>query len=403
MDTHKTISFSPPDITEDEIEAVAAVLRSGWITTGPRTKELEGRLRAFTHSDGFACFSSATAAEECILRALGIGPGDEVITSAYTYTATASVICHVGATPVLCDTAPGSFEMDYAALPGLINERTKAIIPIDIAGRMCDYDALFDAIHAAHAPWSPRTALQKCFDRPIVITDGAHSLGATRHGAAAGSVADFTTFSFHAVKNFTTAEGGGLAWRAGSFDSDELYQQMMLFSLHGQTKDALSKSCAGAWEYDIAFPGWKYNMTDIQAAIGLVQLDRYPALLARRRELIERYSANLAAAPLTLLAHYGDTFASSGHLMLTRINGASTEVRNALIEHLGAAGVAANVHYKPLPMMTAYKALGFDIADFPHAYAQYANEITLPLHTLLSDEDVDYVCDALQKALAVCM
>ncbi|MEG1746696.1 MAG: DegT/DnrJ/EryC1/StrS family aminotransferase, partial [Raoultibacter sp.] len=325
------------------------------------------------------------------------------ITSAYTYTATASVICHVGATPVLCDTAPGSFEMDYAALPALINERTKAIIPIDIAGRMCDYDALFGAIHAACAPWSPRTALQKCFNRPIVITDGAHSLGATRHGAAAGSVADFTTFSFHAVKNFTTAEGGGLAWRAGSFDSDELYQQMMLFSLHGQTKDALSKNCAGAWEYDVAFPGWKYNMTDIQAAIGLVQLDRYPALLARRRELIERYSANLTTAPVTLLSHYGDTFASSGHLMLTRVNGASTEERNALIEYLADAGVAANVHYKPLPMMTAYKALGFDIADFPHAYAQYVNEITLPLHTLLTDEDVDYVCDALKKALAVCM
>ncbi|MEG1623576.1 MAG: DegT/DnrJ/EryC1/StrS family aminotransferase [Raoultibacter sp.] len=403
VEKQKTISFSPPDFTEVEIEAVACAMRSGWITTGPQTKEFEDRLRDFTQAKGCACLASATAAEECALRALGVGPGDEVVTSAYTYTATASAICHVGATPVLCDTAPDSYEMDYDALSGLINENTRAIVPVDIAGRMCDYDTIFQLAENATGQWRPRTELQEAFDRPIILTDGAHSLGATYQGKHSGNVADFTTFSFHAVKNLTTAEGGSLTWRAHGFDSDAFYHELMLLSLHGQSKDALSKNTAGSWEYDITFPGWKCNMTDLQAAIGIAQLDRYPSLLARRRELVERYAVNLADAPVTLLSHYGSDFTSSGHLMLVRIEGAGTAIRNAVIKRLADAGVAANVHYKPLPMMTAYRNLGFNIADFPNAFAQYENEITLPLHTLLSDEDVDYVCGLFMEALGSCM
>lgn len=396
--TSRIVQFSPPDISEEEVLAVAEALRSGWITTGPRTKQLERELKDFTKAAGFACLNSATAALECCLRALGIGPGDEVITSAYTYTASCSPICHVGATPVLCDTAPGSFEMNYDTLPDLITERTKAIIPVDIGGRMCDYDKLFAVLDEVRDRWTPSNDIQCCFDRVIVIADAAHSLGASYHGMSSGSVADFTSFSFHAVKNFTTAEGGGLAWKDSGFDSNAFYKEIMLLSLHGQNKDALAKDKAGAWEYDILYPGWKCNMTDVQAAMGLAQLKRYPAMLTRRRQLIEMYETGLSDAGVTIMKHYDETSVSSGHLMLTHIDGANAEVRNAIIERLAQQGITANVHYKPLPLLTAYKNLGFSIADFPNALAQYENEITLPLHTKLTDEDVAYVIDAFKKA-----
>lgn len=398
MDSKRRIQFSPPDITEAEIDAVGDALRSGWITTGPRTKQLEQELAAYTHARGVACLNSATSASECTLRALGIGPGDEVITSAYTYTASASVICHVGAIPVFCDVAPNSFEMDHTKLGSLITERTKAIIPVDLGGKMCDYDHLFTILADKRALYHPTTDMQRCFDRVIVVADGAHSLGATYHDRPSGSVADFTSFSFHAVKNFTTAEGGAVAWRDHGFDSDAFYHELMLLSLHGQTKDALSKSKVGAWEYDVMFPGWKCNMTDIQAALGLVQLERYPHLLLRRRELVHRYEEGLKDAPVTLLSHYESDACSSGHLMLVRLDGKSQAFRNALIEAMAHDGVATNVHYKPLPLLTAYKNLGFDIADFPQARAQYENEITLPLHTLLTDDDLDYVVDVFHQA-----
>ena len=399
MTEQKRISFSPPDITQAELDEVADALRSGWITTGPKTKEFEREIALFAQAERSATFASATAALECALRAFGIGPGDEVITSAYTYTASCSVICHVGATPVLCDVAPGSYEMDYDALTDLVTERTRAVIPVDIAGRMVDYDRLFAALDSASDRWKPATELQSAFDRVIVLADAAHSFGATCQGRPSGSVADFTAFSFHAVKNLTTAEGGALAWRAGAFDSDELYRRFMLQSLHGQTKDALAKNRAGAWEYDIAFPGWKCNMTDIQAALGLAQLRRYPASLARRRAIVERYERNLGECDVELLRHYGEDFESSGHLMLVRLTGKSSAFRNALIERMANDGVATNVHYKPLPLLTAYRDLGFAIADFPNALAQFENEVTLPLHTLLSDEDVDYVAGSFKRAL----
>ena len=399
MTEQKRISFSPPDITQAELDEVADALRSGWITTGPKTKEFEREIALFAQAERSATLASATAALECALRAFGIGPGDEVITSAYTYTASCSVICHVGATPVLCDVAPGSYEMDYDALPDLVTERTRAVIPVDIAGRMVDYDRLFAALDSASDRWKPATELQSAFDRVIVLADAAHSFGATYQGRPSGSVADFTAFSFHAVKNLTTAEGGALAWRAGAFDSDELYRRFMLQSLHGQTKDALAKNRAGAWEYDIAFPGWKCNMTDIQAALGLAQLRRYPASLARRRAIVERYERNLGECDVELLRHYGEDFESSGHLMLVRLTGKSSAFRNALIERMANDGVATNVHYKPLPLLTAYRDLGFAIADFPNALAQFENEVTLPLHTLLSDEDVDYVAGSFKRAL----
>lgn len=392
------IAFSPPDVGDDEINAIAEALRSGWITTGPKTKQLERELKEFTGAEGFACLNSATAALECCLRALGIGPGDEVVTSAYTYTASCSPICHVGATPVLCDTAPGSLEMDYDKLASLVTERTKAVIPVDLGGRMCDYERLFAALESVKERWRPANALQENFDRVIVVSDSAHSLGATFKGRPCGSVADFSTFSFHAVKNFTTAEGGGLAWRDAGFDSDALYRQIMLLSLHGQTKDALSKSKVGAWEYDIAFPGWKCNMTDIQAAMGLAQLRRYPDMLARRRAMIERYEAGLADMDVFTLPHFDAESTSSGHLMPVHLNGKGEEFRNAVIERMAEAGVATNVHYKPLPLLTAYRNLGFDIADFPNAHDLYRGEITLPLHTLLSDEDIDYAIAAFKDA-----
>lgn len=403
MTDQRHISFSTPDITQEDIDEVVDTLRSGWITTGPKTKEFERELAAFTQADRVAAFASATSALECALRALGIGPGDEVITSAYTYTASCSVICHLGATPVLCDVAPETYEMDYDTLGTLITEHTRAIIPVDIAGRMIDYDRLVAVLEQAHESWKPATDLQRCFDRVPIVADAAHSLGASYHTRPSGSVADFTAFSFHAVKNLTTAEGGALAWRAGAFDSDELYHAFMLMSLHGQTKDALTKDRAGAWEYDVAYPGWKCNMTDIQAALGLSQLRRYPALLTRRRELVARYEAGLAGLDIDVMKHYGDEddpamrFASSGHLMLVRLLGKSSTFRNALIDLLADSGISTNVHYKPLPLLKAYRDRGFDIAHFPHAYAQFENEITLPLHTLLADDDVSYICEAIHR------
>ncbi|MDO4533942.1 MAG: DegT/DnrJ/EryC1/StrS family aminotransferase [Coriobacteriia bacterium] len=393
----RVIPFSPPDITEAEIEEVAAALRSGWITTGPRTKELEKRLKAYTQADGFACFASATHAAEMCLRILGIGPGDEVIVPAYTYTASASVVCHVGAKLVLVDTLPGSYEPDYDAIANAITERTKVVVPVDIAGRMVDYDRLFAVLESKRSLWRPANDWQRCFDRVIVLADAAHALGATYHGAPAGSVADFTSFSFHAVKNFTTAEGGGLAWRKG-IDSAEFYHQCMLWSLHGQSKDALAKTKIGAWEYDIEFPGYKSNMTDVAAALGLVQLDRYPDMLARRHEMVARYQRNLADAPIEVMQHDTPDRTSSCHLMLTRVPDALPVLRNAIIERMAEAGVATNVHYKPLPLLTAYRELGFNIMDFPNAYAQFANEITLPLHTRLTDDDIDYICDVYKQA-----
>ena len=391
------IPFSPPDITQEEIDEVVDSLKSGWITTGPKTKQLERDLAAFIGSQKVACLSSATAALECALRLLGIGPGDEVITSAYTYTASASPICHVGATPVLCDVAEGSYEMDYGKMASLVTERTKAVIPVDIAGRMVDYDRLAEVLDSVAGLWHPSNEEQERFARIPIIADAAHSLGARRRGLNSGQVADLTTFSFHAVKNLTTAEGGALTWKNGVFaDDDQAYRQVMLMSLHGQTKDALAKSNAGAWEYDIAFPGWKCNMTDLQAALGLAQLRRYPGLLERRRCLVEQYERGLADEGVSVLQHFeGDAdaegFASSAHLMLVRLEGRTQAFRNALIERMSEAEVATNVHYKPLPLLSAYKDLGFDITDFPNALAQFQNEITLPLHTLLSDEDVQTV------------
>ena len=397
--TRRSIPFSPPDITESEISAVAEAMRSGWITTGPRTKSFEERLKGFMQAQGVAAFASATHAAENCLRALGIGPGDEVIVPAYTYTASASVICHVGAVPVMVDVLPGTYEIDYDAVGRAITPHTKAVIPVDLGGVMCDYDRLYNVLEEKRGLWHPAPGIQSCFDRVIVVADSAHACGATYHGHPAGSVADFTSFSFHAVKNLTTAEGGALAWRDGGFDSDEFYHQMMLWSLHGQDKDALSKTKAGSWEYDVVFPGYKSNMTDIAAAIGLVQLDRYPELLARRRQLIERYERNLADAPVQLASHYSDRGDSSGHLMLTRIDHASADQRNAVIEILAGRGIASNVHYKPLPLLTAYRNLGFRMEDYPNAYAQFANEVTLPLHTKLTDSDVDYVCDTYCSAI----
>lgn len=417
MPGRREIPFSPPDITQEEIDEVVDTLKSGWITTGPKTKELERQLAGFTGAARVACLASATAALECALRALGIGPGDEVITSAYTYTASCSPICHVGATPVLADVAPGSFEMDYAALDALITPRTRAIVPVDIAGCLCDYETLERVLEAARDRFEPANERQAAIGRIAIVADGAHALGATRLGKRAGEIADLTTFSFHAVKNFTTAEGGALAWRPGVFDDDEMYREIMLMALHGQTKDALAKTKAGAWEYDIAFPGWKCNMTDIQAALGLAQLRRYPSLLARRRALVARYEEGLADLPVTTMRHYENAqgadaahaddetaraetagFSSSGHLMLVRMPGKTQAFRNALIERMALEGVMTNVHYKPLPLLTAYRSMGFAIEDFPNSLAQFENEITLPLHTKLTDEDVDRVVACFHEA-----
>lgn len=390
----KNIPFSPPDITEAEIAEVAEALRSGWITTGPRTKEFERRIASYCGTGKAVCLNSATACMELALRQLGIGPGDEVITTAYTYTASASVVCHVGAKVVLVDTAPDSFEMDYDRLADAITERTKAVIPVDLGGIVCDYDRVYAAVESKRALFRPANELQKAFGRVIVLADAAHAFGAQRHGRRCGSIADFTSFSFHAVKNLTTAEGGALTWRPiAGVDDEWLYKQFQLLSLHGQSKDALAKTQLGAWEYDIVSPAYKCNMTDIMAGLGLAQLERYPAMLERRRRIIGRYDEALAGCGVQVLDHYGADHASSGHLYLVRLLGRDVAERNDAIVRMAERGIACNVHYKPLPMMTAYKAMGYDIKDYPNAYAQYQNEVTLPLHTRLSDDDVDYILD----------
>ncbi len=386
------IPFSPPDMSEAEIAEVSDALRSGWITTGPRTKEFERLISDYCHTDKAVCLNSATACMELALRVLGVGPGDEVITPAYTYTATASVTCHVGAKVVMVDCAPDSFEMDYDRLADAITERTKVIIPVDLAGVVCDYEKIYKAVESRKDLFRPSNDIQKAYGRVVVMADAAHAFGAQKNGRMCGEIADFTSFSFHAVKNLTTAEGGALTWRTvPGIDNEVIYKQFQLLSLHGQNKDALAKTKLGAWEYDIVAPYYKCNMTDVMAGIGLAQFKRYPEMLRRRREVIEKYNEGLKGCNVDVLNHYGDNHSSSGHLYLVRLLDMDVEGRNSVIEQMAERGIACNVHYKPLPMMTAYKALGFDIADYPNAYNQYRNEITLPLHTRLSDEEVEYV------------
>ena len=392
----RSISFSPPDISEDEVNAVAEVLRSGWITTGPKTKLFEKKIAEYLGTNRAACLNSATASMELVLRFLGVGEGDEVITSAYTYTASASHALHVGATLKLVDTAPDSFEMDYDALEAAITEKTKVIVPVDIGGVPCDYDRIFDIVERKKSLFKAENDIQKAFGRIIVSADCAHAFGARvyRHGkeVMCGNQADFSSFSFHAVKNLTTAEGGAVTWRPiPGMDDEEIYKAFMLMSLHGQSKDALNKNALGAWEYDILSPAYKCNMTDMNAAIGLVQLESYAKKLARRREVIERYDRAFKPLGCITLSHFNDRHTSSGHLYLLRIPKADEKARNEIITRMAERGIATNVHYKPLPMMTAYKNLGFDIEDYPNAFHQYENEITLPLTSVHTDEDIDYI------------
>ena len=388
------IPFSPPDITEAEIEQVAEVLRSGWITTGPKTKELEREVADLCGTNRAVCLNSQTACAEMTLRLLGIHEGDEVITCAYTYTASASVVCHVGAKLVLIDTQEDSLEMDYDKLAEAITEKTKVIIPVDLGGVPCDYDRIFSIVEEKKKLFHPANKLQEAIGRVIVMADAAHAFGATWHGKPVGSIADFSNFSFHAVKNFTTAEGGAVAWRdIEGIDNEEIYHQYQLLSLHGQSKDALAKTQLGAWEYDIIGPWFKCNMTDVVAGIGLAQMKRYKALLARRKEIISRYDAAFKPLDIEVLDHYNEEHQSSGHLYITRIPGITLEQRHGIIVKMAEKSVACNVHYKPLPMMTAYKNMGFDIKDYPNAYKRFENEITLPLHTKLTDEEVEYVIE----------
>ena len=386
------IKFSPPDITELEIKEVSDALRSGWITTGPKTKELERQVADFCGVNRAVCLNSQTACAEMALRLLGIGEGDEVITSAYTYTASASVICHVGAKVVLVDTKPDSLEMDYDKLEGAITEKTKAVIPVDLAGIPCDYDKIFSIVNKRKNLFNASNDIQKAFGRIVVLADTAHAFGAERHGKKAGSIADFSAFSFHAVKNFTTAEGGALTWHdINGFDNNDIYHRLQLLSLHGQSKDALAKTLLGAWEYDVVGTWYKCNMTDVAAAMGLAQMKRYPEMLKRRKELINAYDKAFKPLGIEVLTHYDEDYSSSGHLYITRVPGITSEQRNEIIIKMAERGIACNVHYKPLPMHTAYKQLGFDIKDYPNAYAYFANEITLPLHTCLTDEEAEYV------------
>lgn len=408
----RNIPFSPPDMSEAEIEQVAEALRSGWITTGPKTKEFERQIAQYCGTAKAVCLNSATAAMEMALRLIGVGPEDEVIVPAYTYTATASVTQHIGCKVVMVDSHPDCVEMDYDKLADAITEHTKVICPVDLGGVVCDYDRIFAIVEAKRAIFKPSNSIQKQMGRIIVAADCAHAFGAEWHGKKAGSIADFSSFSFHAVKNLTTAEGGALTWNlpfgggAVSYDAGStvppidgenwdayFYRLSQLYSLHGQNKDALAKTKLGAWEYDIIGPWYKCNMTDIMAGIGLAQLKRYPELLARRRQIIERYNEALRGLPVQVLNHYGEDHASSGHLYITRLLGRSDAERREVIVKMAERGIACNVHYKPLPMMTAYKALGFDIANYPNAFKFFENEVTLPLHTRLSDEDVAYVID----------
>jgi len=394
------IPFSPPDITEAEIQEVANALRSGWITTGPRTKELERQVATYCATERAVCLNSQTACAEMALRLLGIGPGDEVILPAYTYTATASVVDHVGAKIVMVDCQHDSLEMDYEQVEAAINAHTKAIIAVDLAGIPCDYEKVYEIVERKRELFRATSEIQKALGRIVVMADTAHSFGATKNGIKTGGLADFSSFSFHAVKNLTTAEGGALTWKTiPGIDNERIYKQLQLFSLHGQSKDALAKTQLGAWEYDIVGPWYKCNMTDLAAAIGLSQLKRYDAMLARRKAIIGKYDAAMKAVGVSVLDHYSDTHQSSGHLYLCRIPGITVEQRNEIIIKMAEQGVATNVHYKPLPMHTAYKNMGFDIKDFPNAYAHFANEITLPLHTCLTDEQVQYVCDVAQSVI----
>lgn len=398
----RNIPFSPPDMTEAEANEVREAILSGWITTGPRTKEFERLIAICCQTKKAVALNSATAAMELTLRVLGVGEGDEVIVPAYTYTATASVVHHVDAKIVMVDVAPGSFEIDYDSIADAITERTKVVMPVDLGGVMCDYDRVFAAVESKRELFRPANDIQKAFGRVVVLADAAHAFGARWHDKMCGEVADFTSFSFHAVKNLTTAEGGAITWRPiEGIDDEWLYKQYQLLSLHGQSKDALAKTQLGAWEYDIVAPDYKCNMTDISAAIGLVQIRRYAELLHRRRQIVERYNEALKDCDVQVLNHYGDDHQSSGHLYLVRLLGKDSEYRNEVIRKMAERGIACNVHYKPLPMMTAYKNLGFDIKDYPNAYRQFENEVTLPLHTRLTDEDVEYVignfCEIISK------
>ncbi len=395
------IKFSPPDISESEIKEVEKVMRSGWITTGPETKMFEKQIADFCNTKKAVCLNSATACMELTLRLLGIGEGDEVITSAYTYTASCSVICHVGAKPVLVDTAKDSFQMDYDKLKSAITSKTKAIIAVDLGGVVCDYDKIYSAVEDKKSLFTPKNNLQKAIGRVAVIADAAHAFGALYDGKRCGEVADFTSFSFHAVKNLTTAEGGAVTWRQiDGFDDEEIYRQYMLMSLHGQTKDALSKTKIGSWEYDIISPAYKCNMTDIMAAIGVAQLRRYNDLLCRRREVVQMYNKGLSSLNLQILDHFCTTNSeSSKHLYITRLLGKDDRFRNRFIEKMAEKGISTNVHYKPLPMLTAYKNLGFDINQFKNAYEMYENEVTLPLHTLLTDDEIQYIIMSFKECL----
>lgn len=395
------IPFSPPDITEEEIAEVADTLRSGWITTGSKTKGFERRIAEYCEVNRAVCLNSQTACAEMALRVLGIGEGDEVIVPAYTYTASASVVCHVGAKLVLVDVQKDNLEMDYDAVEKAITPATKAIIPVDLGGVPCDYDRIFSIVEAKKGIFTPNNDIQRAMGRIAVCADTAHAFGAERHGKKVGSIADFSSFSFHAVKNLTTAEGGALTWKSiDGIDDEDIYKKIQLYSLHGQNKDALAKTKLGSWEYDIVGTWYKCNMTDIMAAIGLVQLKRYPAMLARRREIIERYDAAFRSLGVETLNHFDDEHVSSGHLYITRIPWADDEKRREIIVKMAEKGVACNVHYKPLPMMTAYKNMGFDIKDYPNAYNRYVNEITLPLHTCLTDEEAEYVIACFKEILA---
>jgi len=394
------IPFSPPDITDEEIEEVVSALKSGWITTGPKTKEFEKRITAYCGSDNTVCLSAATTALEMTLRLLGIGEGDEVIVPAYTYTATCSVVCHVGATPVIIDSQEDREEMDYDKLSEAITDKTKVIIPVDIAGILCDYDKLFEIIENKKELFNANNDIQESFGRIIVLADSAHGFGAIKNGKKSGALADFTCFSFHAVKNLTTAEGGAVTWKHHEgIDSDKIYKQLQILSLHGQTKDALEKTQKGSWEYDILLPAYKCNMTDVQAGIGLGQLKRYDSMLSRRHEIIRKYDEGFKDSKVITPTHFTENSTSSGHLYLTRIDGISLEERNEIIIKMEEKGISTNVHYKPLPMLTAYKNLGFDIADYPNAYGLFENEISLPIYSSLTDEEVDYIIKNLLEIL----
>lgn len=400
MEKNRMIPFSPPDITEAEIDEVIQALRSGWITTGPRTKLFEKKIAEYCHTRRAVCLNSATACLELVLRLLEIGEGDEVIVPAYTYTATASVVCHVGAKLVLVDSQPDCIEMDYDRLAEAVTPRTKAVIPVELGGVPCDLQRIFDAVESKKALFKPANALQQAIGRVAVISDAAHAFGAEWHGRKIGEIADFTAFSFHAVKNLTTAEGGALTWRAlDGVDSETIYRRLQLLSLHGQTKDALTKETTGSWEYDVLYPGYKCNMTDIAAALGLSQLARYDEILRRRGQIIARYDEVLHPLGIWTLRHNAPDTRSSGHLYLTRVPNMGAEERNAAIEQMASRGVMTNVHYKPLPLLTAYRSMGFDIADYPNAFGLFANEITLPLHTRLTDAEVEYILEQFCEVL----